>query len=121
MEKKVLSTLELNQVIAQKAGENEDFRLALINDPKAALQKEFDVVFPEDTKVVVHVESIKELHLIIPAGNTDELADDQLEDVAGGVAPFNPGGAVVAYGVPLPGGMGGIGWNFDPFRRPPMR
>ena len=86
MEEKLLSNLELNQVIAEKASENEEFKLALLNDPRAAIEKEFNVVFPEDVKVEVHVESSKVLHLIIPAASTEELTDDQLEDVAGGVA-----------------------------------
>lgn len=104
METKDLSTLELNQLVAQKASENEEFRLALLNDPKSAMEKEFEVTFPEDTTIQVHVENIQELHLIIPAQKTDELSDDQLEDVAGGVMS-NPGTMVVAYGVPAPGGI----------------
>lgn len=114
METKVLSTLELNQLIAQKACENEEFRLALINDAKAAIGKEFAVTFPENTKVEVHMESLNVLHLIIPAGNADELTDDQLEDVAGGVAAGGAGiggGAVLAYGVRPPQG-GGTSWNW---------
>ncbi len=110
METKVLSTLELNQLIAQKASGNEEFRLALINDAKAAISQEFAVTFPENTTVEVHVESLNVLHLIIPAGNADELTDDQLEDVAGGVGPAGiGGGAVCAYGVRPPIG-GGTGW-----------
>ncbi|MDD3852443.1 MAG: NHLP leader peptide family RiPP precursor [Syntrophomonadaceae bacterium] len=116
MDTKNLTTLELNQLIADKARESDEFRLALINDPKAAIKKEFEVEFPEDTKVEVHVESIKVLHLIIPAVNTDELTDDQLEDVAGGVMK-KPGGMVCAYGVPFPGG--GTGWKWPPI--PPRR
>ncbi|MGI6647524.1 MAG: NHLP leader peptide family RiPP precursor [Bacillota bacterium] len=84
MEEKILSTLELNELIVKKARENEEFRLALLHDPKLAIAKEFGVVFPDNTKVEVHVESPRVLHLIIPAGNADELTDDQLEDVAGG-------------------------------------
>ncbi|MGI6647523.1 MAG: NHLP leader peptide family RiPP precursor [Bacillota bacterium] len=112
MEEKILSTLELNEVIAQKARENEEFRLALLNDPKAAIAKEFGVLLPDNTKVEVHVESPRVLHLIIPAGNADELTDDQLEDVAGGALTdllklIDPGKMViVAYGVPYPGGSG---------------
>ncbi len=56
------------------------------------------------------MESLNVLHLIIPAGNADELTDDQLEDVAGGVAGIG-GGAVLAYGVRPPQG-GGTGWNW---------
>lgn len=117
MEIKVLSTLELNQLVAQKASENEEFRLALLNDAMEAINKEFAVTFPENTKVEVHVESLNVLHLIIPAGNADELTDDQLEDVAGGVGAGGAGiggGAVVAYGVRPPQG-GKIGWNW-PFK-----
>ncbi len=108
MEPKILSTLELNEVIAKKAGEDEAFRIALLSDPKSALEKELDVVFPEDTKVEVHVESIKVLHLIIPAGNADELTDDQLEGVAGGSSLSTTPGAVLAYGVPIHGRTGWI-------------
>ncbi|NLT20142.1 MAG: NHLP leader peptide family natural product precursor [Syntrophomonadaceae bacterium] len=109
MDTKNLTTLELNQLIADKARENDDFRLALINDAKTAIKKEFAVEFPEDTKVEVHVESTKVLHLIIPAGNADELTDDQLEDVAGGTA-LQPGVIICAYGVPYPGG--GTAWKW---------
>ncbi len=113
MEEKLLSNLELNQVIAEKASENEEFKLALLNDPRAAIEKEFNVVFPEDVKVEVHVESSKVLHLIIPAASTEELTDDQLEDVAGGTASnfkMDPGIIVCAYGIARPGG--GLGWPF---------
>lgn len=106
METKVLSTLELNEVIAKKAGEDEAFRLALLSDPKSALEKELGVAFPEDTKVEVHVENIKVLHLIIPAENTDELTDDQLEGVAGGITLQQPGKMIMMYGVPLHGRPG---------------
>lgn len=104
MEEKILSTLELNEVIAKKAGEDEAFRLALLSDPKLALEKELGMAFPEDTKVEVHVENIKVLHLIIPAGNADELTDDQLEGVAGGVAAKPD--MRLAYGVPIHGRTG---------------
>jgi len=102
METKNLTTIEVNQLIAERASENEEFRLALLSDPKAALEKEFSVTFPEQTKVEVHVESTKELHLIIPAGNIDELSDDQLEDVAGGINNTGSLSPICAYGVPSP-------------------
>ena len=106
METKNLSTLELNQLIAEKASENEDFRLALLSDPKSALEKECAVTFPEGLSVKVHVDSSQELHLIIPATKLDELSDDQLEDVAGGVMAHPGAGAIVCvYGVPNPGGL----------------
>jgi len=115
MESNVLSTYELNQLIGKKAGEDEEFRLALLKDPISALEKAFNVKFPEQTKVDLHVESSNVLHLIIPAANTDELNDDQLEGVAGGVVGSNPGNMLVAYGVPpaFPGLPNG--WNWPRF------
>lgn len=92
MENKILSTLELNELIGQKAAEDEGFRLSLLSDPKSALEKELGVVIPEEMKIEVHVESMKSLHLIIPAAHTDELTDDDLDAVAGGVAA-KPGGS----------------------------
>lgn len=112
-----LSTLELNQLIAEKANENEDFRLALLSNPKSALEKEFAVTFPEGISVQLHVENSQELHLIIPATKLDELSDDQLENVAGGVGV--PGvvttGSVTqvfAKAIPHPGGGGKAFWNW---------
>jgi len=115
MESTVLTTYELNQLIGEKASGDEEFRLALLNDPIATLEKEFGVKFPKKIKVNVHVESSNVLNLIIPAANTDELTDDQLEDVAGGSADFNSLGSVVAYGVvPAFPGLPN-GWNWPRF------
>ncbi|NLB51700.1 MAG: NHLP leader peptide family natural product precursor [Syntrophomonadaceae bacterium] len=118
METKCLSTLELNQLIAERASENEEFRLALLSNPKSALEKEFAVTFPEGISVQVHVENSQELHLIIPATKLDELSDDQLENVAGGVGV--PGVVTIgsvkdfAKAMPHTGGGGGIDvfWNW---------
>lgn len=115
MENKILSTLELNELIVQKAAEDEGFRLALLSDPKSALEKELGVVIPEDIKIEVHVESMKALHLIIPAAHTDELTDDDLDAIAGGVAA-KPGGPAMMYAVrphfdPTKGNQSGsTGW-----------
>ncbi len=101
MENKILSTLELNELISQKAAEDEAFRLALLSDPKLALEKELGVTIPEDIKIEIHVESMKALHLIIPAAQTDELTDDELGAVAGG-SSLNLKGPVMMYAVRPP-------------------
>ncbi len=124
MENQILSTLELNELIGKKAAEDEAFRLALLSDPKAALEKELGVVIPEDIKIEVHVESMKSLHLIIPPANTDELTDDDLESVAGGAASFRPD-VIMMYAVRPPsdfkkgGGTGSPAWRvaLEKFRK----
>lgn len=99
-----LTTYELNQQIAKRASEKEEFRAALLSDPKKALENEFNVVIPDTLKIEVHLETKNTLHLIVPERDTLELSDDQLDQVAGGVAPANMD-FTVAYGVPG-------AWNF---------
>jgi hypothetical protein len=108
MENKILSTLELNGLIREKAVENEAFRLALLSDPKKTLEEELGVEIPEDIKIEVHVENMKSLHLIIPPAQTDELTDEDLEGVAGGVAQTPR--VVAMYAVRPLDNKRGIGW-----------
>lgn len=104
---KIVSTYELNAMIGKRAAEDEEFRLGLLSDPKATLEKALNVKFPDSTKFEVHVETSDTLHLIIPAKNAGELTDDQLEQVAGGMQQ-NFGqiddSICMAYGVPNGGG-----------------
>ena len=103
-----ISIYELNLVVGEKIKEKETFRHELLNDPKAALEKEFNVKIPENLQVEVHVENANTLHIILPAEDALELTDDQLDQVAGGQAAMNPGNMLLAYGVPG-------AWNFPKF------
>lgn len=94
-----LTTYELNEQIAKRASEKEEFRVALLSDPKKALEKEFGVVIPEDLQIKVHLETKNTLHLIVPEQDTLELSDDQLDQVAGGIIQ-STGDPVCVYGVP---------------------
>ena len=98
-----LTTYELNELVAKRASEKEEFRAALLSDPKKALESEFTVVIPDSLQIVVHQETKNTLHLIVPERDTLELSDDQLEQVAGGVVANMD--FTVAYGVPG-------AWNF---------
>ena len=103
-----LTTYELNFLIGKRADEKEEFRAALLSDPKKALEKEFAVVIPDNIKIELHEERKNTMHLIVPmsAKDTLDLTEDQLEQVSGGVS-HNPQGMGVctAYGVPGD-------WNF---------
>lgn len=104
-----LTTYELNQQIAKRVSEKDEFRSALLSDPKKALENEFGVVIPESLQIVLHQETKNTLHLIVPERDTLELDDDQLDQVAGGVSS---GDMRCVYGVPGK-------WNFD--QEEPMR
>jgi hypothetical protein len=100
-----LTTYELNEQIAKRASEKEDFRAALLSDPKKALENEFGVVIPDTLKIEVHLETKNTLHLIVPEQDTLELTDDQLDQVAGGVWAGPDSKFTCVYGIPG-------GWTF---------
>jgi hypothetical protein len=39
---------------------------ALIKDPKGTFEKEIGVSLPKSTKVIVHIETPKEIHIVLP-------------------------------------------------------
>ncbi|KUO78714.1 MAG: hypothetical protein APF81_20170 [Desulfosporosinus sp. BRH_c37] len=99
-----LTTFELNEKIAKRAIEKEEFRAALLSNPKKALENEFGVIIPDNLQIKIHQETKNTLHLIVPELDTLELTDDQLNQVAGGFSS-NFDNYCVAYGVPG-------AWNF---------
>jgi hypothetical protein len=73
------------EVILAKVIENPAFAARLKADPKAALREAFDVEFPADLQISVFQETPNYLMLCIPLMMTDEIADSELEAVAGGI------------------------------------
>jgi hypothetical protein len=71
--------------IIAKAWQDEAYRKELVANPKGMLQKEFGVELPESLNIEVLEESPAKLYIVIPPKPTDELSDEQLEGVAGGV------------------------------------
>ena len=63
------------------------FRDALINQPRATLERALGVALPPSVRVTVHQESADEIHLVLPAVSREEhpFSDDELEAVAGQV------------------------------------
>lgn len=100
MGEKGVTIYELNSVIGERVKGKEGLRQEILSDPKAALEKEFNVMIPDNFKVEVHVETPTTLHIILPAENALELTEDQLDQVAGGTVAFEPGDMMMAYGVP---------------------
>lgn len=80
---------KVKQEVAVQAVQDEDFRAALLRDPKAALGEEYglEASFFQELSIRVEVENPNELVIVIPAeAAEEELSDEQLESVAGGAA-----------------------------------
>lgn len=87
MDKEMIRDYELDIIV--KAWRDEQFRQALLKNPKKAIEDEFRVMVPDDMTISVHEESDNSLHLIVPSKPTqivaDTLSDDELKEVIGGV------------------------------------
>jgi hypothetical protein len=87
MDKELIRDFELDIIV--KAWRDEKFRQNLLKDPKKAIEKEFNIKVPEDMTISVHEESENSLHLIVPSlpphFATEDLSDDELKEVIGGV------------------------------------
>ena len=75
---------EVSKTINDKLATDPAFREALLADPRAALSDATGVQIPDFVTVTVHEESLTDVHLVIPAAAGDEIAEEDLELVAGG-------------------------------------
>ena len=85
------SEAEIRAHITMKAAEDDEFRERLIADPRAALEAETGIRFPDDYRLHLHVESATDAHLVLPP--KPELSREQLADVRAGWDPlggYNP-------------------------------
>ena len=88
---------ELEQQVIQKSQEDPAFRSSLLDDPKAAIERELGVPLPGGVQVQVVEETSDTVYLVIPqasgGGAGGELSDQDLESVAGG---WGTGGSTTA-------------------------
>ncbi len=74
--------------IVAKAQNDESFKRQLLDDPRAVVSAELGIELPQDYKITVFEETAKNICLVVPAYSAPleagELADEQLEAVAGG-------------------------------------
>ncbi|HEX5454138.1 MAG TPA: class IIb bacteriocin, lactobin A/cerein 7B family [Stellaceae bacterium] len=118
-----MSRRELEEKIVARAWKDDDFRRKFLADPKRQFELHLGTKLPDHLQITAHEESDNTLHFVIPhkpAQNLDELSDEELEKVAGGLTPTVPlvsmivaslaasaGGS--ALGVVI--GQGKGGWN----------
>ena len=60
-----------------KAAEDEDFRARLVADPRAAVEHETGLRFPDGFRIHVHEESATDAHMVLPP--RPELSREQLD------------------------------------------
>lgn len=72
---------QLNDELVQKALKDDDFRQRLQADPKGTIESEYGVSLSPETKVHVHSESERELHVVIPkaASASQTLSPDEMD------------------------------------------
>jgi len=75
---------EFLEEIGLRAAQNEDFKKALLQDPKSAVETRLQAKLPKNFKITVVEEKPDELFIVIPHKSDAELSDAQLEVIAGG-------------------------------------
>ena len=75
------SEAEVRAHIAMKAAEDDEFRARLIADPRATVEDEAGIRFPDGYRIHVHEESATDAHVVLPP--KPELSREQLDRIAG--------------------------------------
>ena len=76
------SEAEVRAHIAMKAVEDDEFRARLIADPRATVEGEAGIRFPDGYRIHVHVDTANDAHVVLPP--KPELSREQLDRLAGG-------------------------------------
>ena len=109
MSEQQISRRDLEALIVQRAWKDDAFRSEFLDDPKATIEKYSGQKIPAEYKVVALAEDDKTIHFVIPAkpANTDELSDEDLEKVAGGLDVVSLGLLLVPVTIAVVGMVGG--------------
>ena len=60
------SEAEVRAHISMKAAEDDDFRARLIADPRATVEAEAGIRFPDGYRIHVHEETATDAHVVLP-------------------------------------------------------
>jgi hypothetical protein len=88
-------SMDLEAKLIEKAMADEVFKRELMSNPKAAIAKELGQELPADLEFEVLEQTPTKLYLVLPmseseASPSEELAEEQLEAIAGGYALAKP-------------------------------
>jgi len=87
-------SMDLEAKLIEKAMADEAFKRELMSNPKAAIAKELGQELPTELEFEVLEQTPTKLYLVLPMSESaenspnEELAEEQLEAVAGGCRPF---------------------------------
>ena len=82
---------EMERRIIERSLKDESYRQRLRADPKGTLEEELGTRLPEGIQVRAVEESAQSIYLVLPSATpVDELSDEALEAVAGGVEIHSP-------------------------------
>ncbi|WP_042444363.1 NHLP leader peptide family RiPP precursor [Azospirillum sp. B510] len=79
---------DLEAKIVARAWSDDEFKAKFLADPKAMFEEHLGTKLPETLVMTAHEETADAIHFVIPAKpqiDLDELSDEDLEKVAGGV------------------------------------
>ena len=79
---------ELEEKIIKKVQEDSNYKKKLLANPKAVIEKELGKALPAGFEFKVVEETPSTAYIRIPA-NPNELSDDDLDNVAGGLLCFS--------------------------------
>ena len=90
---------DLEALIVAKAWNDQAFKEKLLNNPKAVLEEELGSPLPETMNVRIIEETEDTIYISLPKKpeeiSSEELSEEDLEAVAGGVKGFSP---IAIYG-----------------------
>lgn len=77
------------QYIQEQSVKSEAFRQQFLSDPKAVLEREFNIALPANITVQVYEDTPTDIHLVLPPRFAQEgvrsLSDEELAEAAGGM------------------------------------
>ena len=90
---------ELENYLSARAQSDEGFRQRLLANPRAVIEAEIGLNFPDSVVIHVHEENLNELHIVLPVvfRLLTELDEEDLDGVVGGASQH-----AAADPVPIP-------------------
>jgi hypothetical protein len=104
-----LTRHDLEAKIVKRCWENEAFRKELIANPAGAFAKYLKIPAANLPKIVIYEEPAGSWHIVVPSrpADADELSDQDLERVAGGLNPPWLVASAAALSLSIAGGSAG--------------